>query len=74
MRLSEDEKKELLQLAGSTLLREDMRLLAHARGARPERRGRMTPDEYLSFVTQFSEFINHRRKPFRRIKEGKMRL
>jgi hypothetical protein len=64
MWLDEESKEELLRLARSKELREEMRALERSAA---ERGRQMTPDEYLEWVSEFNEFIGHRRPPFRRI-------
>jgi len=66
-RLSPEEKDELLALAQSAKLREDMRQL---------RSHRKSPnlDLYLRFVTEANTFANHAPKPFRRIVDRVMKI
>jgi len=72
--LDEEEKKELLRLAGSSSLSEDMRILAANRHNPLLIEGTISPERLLEFLNQFNEFINHQPKPFKPIIEKDMRL
>jgi hypothetical protein len=72
--IREDEKKELLRLAKSKSLREDMRYLSANRHNPFIKDGRVDIDAYIEFVTQFNEFINHEPKPFKPIIDREMKL
>ena len=58
VRLTAAEKAEMLALAGSDELREDMRSIARNREA--------GIDEYIAFATSVARLSNHARPPFRR--------
>jgi hypothetical protein len=72
--LSEDEKKELLRLAGDSLLREDMEYVAAHRHNPLIIDGKIDMDRLIEFLTQYNEFINHKRQPFKPIDDREMRL
>ncbi|MBI5639742.1 MAG: hypothetical protein HZA17_04885 [Nitrospirae bacterium] len=72
--LSEDEKKEMLRLAGSLSLKEDMEYLSSHRHNPAIKDGKIDMDRLLEFLTEFNEFINHQPKPFRKIIDEDMRL
>ena len=68
MRLSEEEKAELLATARSASLRADMQSL------RARDRAPLDFDRYIEFATVCNAFANHARKPFRRIIDDRMIL
>lgn len=73
-KISEDEKKELLRLAGSLSMREDMERVAYQRHNPFIKNGIVDLDAYIEFVTEFNEFINHEPKPFEPMIDRDMRL
>lgn len=73
-RINEQEKRELLRLAGSSSLRENMEYLSSHRHNPVLVNGIADMDRLIEFVTQFNEFINHQPKPFRRMMERDMKL
>ena len=73
-KISEEEKIELLRLAGSSCMREDMERVANDRHNPFIKNGIVDLDAYIEFVTQFNEFINHEPKPFEPIIDRDMRL
>lgn len=74
MKLTEESKKEMLDLAQSASLKEDMRTLKKNRRNPFFRNGEPDVDAYTEFVARFNEFINHTPKPFRRIIDRNMKL
>ena len=72
--LSREEKKELLELAGSAKLREDMEKVRKNRHNPFIVKGRIDTDRVLEFLMQYNEFINHEPRPFRRIVCKDMRI
>lgn len=74
MRLSKEERAELKKLAKSAKLQEDMRRLSRQRHNPFVVDGQVDIDRFLVFLTEYNYFINHARRPFRRIKDEKMRL
>jgi len=62
--ISELERQEMLRLAASRSLRDDMEYLASHRHNRLLVNGIVDMDRLIEFVTQFNEFINHKPKPF----------
>lgn len=62
--LSEHEKKEMLRLAGSPSLREDMEYLTAHRHNPVVIDGKVDMDRLIEFLTEYNEFINHKPKPF----------
>lgn len=73
-RISNDEKLELLRLASSSSMREDMELIARQRHNPVMVDGKINMDRVLEFLTQFNEFINHEPKPFEPMIEKEMKL
>ncbi|MBI4687432.1 MAG: hypothetical protein HY756_06595 [Nitrospirae bacterium] len=72
--LNADEKEELLRLAASSSLKEDMRYLSAHRHNPFIKDGQVDMDAYIEFVQQFNEFINHEPKPFKPMIDKDMRL
>lgn len=74
MIISEDEKRELLRLACSSSLREDMRYLSTHRHNPMIVDGKVNMDRLIEFLNGFNEFINHQSRPFKKIIDRDMRL
>ncbi len=74
MSLPQNIKDEVAALSESEQLREDMRTAAKAKYLPILKDGKADVDAYISFVTQFNEFINHQRKPFKKISDKYMIL
>jgi hypothetical protein len=72
--LSDAEKKELLDLAASAELREDMRLLRHNRHKLLREDGQVDVDKWIEFLTQYNAFINHEPRPFALMIERDMKM
>ena len=72
--LSEQERRELKELAASPALREDLQTLARRRSRHFFRNGRVDVDLVVAFLTEFNEMINHRPKPFKKIMDQNMKL
>ena len=64
--LTPAEKSELLALARSTALREDLRAIAHERV--------VDLDDYIAFATTVARLSNHARRPFRPIRGDNFKL
>jgi hypothetical protein len=73
-KISEQEKRELLRLAGSLSLREDMEYLSSHRHNPVLVNGMVDMDRLIEFLTQLNEFINHEPKPFMPIIDKEMKL
>lgn len=61
--ISRIEKQELLAKSHSSEIKSDFRLLIKNRD-----RFKINFDEYIKFLNFANFFVNHRRKPFKRIK------
>ena len=72
--LSDEEKRELLDIARSSKLREDFRRLSENRHNPFVVDGVVDMDRLLTFLTEYNAFVNHRPKPFRKIVDRDMRL
>jgi hypothetical protein len=72
--ISDQEREELLRLAGSSSLRQDMEYLSVHRYNPVLVEGGVDLDRLVEFLTQFNEFINHEPKLFRRIIDAEMKL
>ncbi len=64
--LTPAEKAELLELARSASLREDLRSIAHQRA--------VDVDDYIAFATSVARLSNHARRPFRPIRGSNFKL
>ena len=74
MTLSKNEKEELIALAPSASLKKDMQYLSAHRHNPLIVDGKVDPDRYVTFVTEYNAFINHRPKPFKPMVEKIMKL
>jgi hypothetical protein len=74
MTLSIKEKEELLALAKSSALKKDMQYLAAHRHNPLIFDGKVDLDRYITFLTEYNEFINHQPKPFKPMVEKIMKL
>lgn len=72
--LNEEEKRELKEMANSSKLKEDMRRLSKTRYNPFIVNGNVDLDKFLTFLTEYNYFINHKPKPFRKIIDKDMRL
>ena len=72
--ISKQEKDELLRLAASSSLREDMAYLSAHRHNPVMVDGKIDLDRLIEFLTQFNEFINHKPKPFKPMIDKDMKL
>lgn len=74
MKLSEKAEKELVDLAKSDGLRKDL-IRLKAQWQNPfVKDGKVDVDEFIEFVQQFNEFINHEPKPFKPMIDKEMKL
>jgi hypothetical protein len=62
--LSELEKQELLELSRSTQLRDDIRIIKRNQEQSSQN---ISLDEYIQFLNETNELINHTPKPFKKI-------
>ena len=72
--ISKQEKEEMLRLAASSSLREDMAYLSDHRHNPVIVDGKIDLDRLIEFLTQFNEFINHKPKPFKPMIDRVMKL
>lgn len=72
--LSKKEKEELLRLARSSSLRDDMKHLRENRHNPVIVNGKVDINRLITFLTQFNEFINHKPKPFKKMIDRVMKL
>ncbi len=68
------EREEMLRLAGSSTLKEDMRFLSAHRYNPLIVEGKVSMDRLLDFLNGFNEFINHAPKPFKKMLDKNMKL
>lgn len=74
MRLTVQEKKELLEMARSPKLRKDFKEIKRNRYNPFIVNGRLDIDRVIDFLTQFNDFIAHQPRPFRKIEDKKNKL
>lgn len=72
--ISEQERQEMLRLAESSSMREDMKYLSSHRHNPVLVNGAFDMDRLVEFLSQFNEFINHQPKPFQTMIEKDMKL
>ena len=72
--LSNREKEELLQIADSRALRNDMRYLKTHRHNPVLVNGIVDLDKLIEFLNGYNAFINHQPKPFRPLPDSIMKL
>lgn len=72
--LSEEERQDMLRLAGCPDLKRDMELIVSGRHNPLLVNGAVDMDRLLDFLTQYNEFINHQAKPFKQMLDSDMRL
>ena len=69
-----NEKEELLRLAKSSSLKDDMQYLSAHRHNPLFLDGKVSMDRLLDFLNEFNEFINHEPKPFKPMIDRDMKL
>ena len=69
-----EEREEMLRIAGSSSLKEDMRFLCAHRHNPLIIDERVSMDRLLDFLNGFNEFINHEPRPFRKTADKDMKL
>lgn len=74
MRLTKNERDELLNLTKSVSLRNDMQYLSANRLNPTVVNGKVDMDKLVDFLTQYNEFINHNPRPFKKIIDKDMKL
>ncbi len=72
--LSEEEKKELLEMARSARIREDFRIMTQTRRNPFLVNGVVDLNKFIDFLSEYNEFIGHINRPFRKIIDKKMLL
>jgi hypothetical protein len=72
--LTEEERRELKELAASPVLREDLQTLSRLRARHFIVDGRVDLDRVMAFLTEFNEMIHHQPKPFKKILDHDMKL
>lgn len=74
MRISQEDRDELLALAGSRRMREDTARVSASR-LNPFLIGsEVSAELVMEFLTQYNEFLNHQVKPLRPFIERNMKL
>ena len=73
-KLSEEEKRELSEAARSGSLKRDMQAVKSGRHNPFIKDGKVDVDAYVSFVCEYNEFMNHKRKPFKPMRIREMKL
>jgi hypothetical protein len=65
LKFSKKEKEELLSLSQSSSLKADMRYVSAHRYNPFIVDGKVDLDRFITFLTEYNEFINHKPKPFK---------
>jgi len=74
-KFNKEEKDELLRMAQSQKLRDDMRNIRKNRfNPFLKSNGEIDADKYIAFLSEYNRFINHAPKPFHKISDKDMRL
>ena len=71
--LGKEEKEELLELAHSPKLRKDFNIIRENH-LFFIKKGKVNLDRYIKFLNFSNAFINHKRKPFRKIDGDNFKL
>lgn len=74
MILNDKERSELVDLAQSSSLKEDMRQLASMKHNPFIIDNEVDIDRWILFLNEYNEFINHKPKPFQPIIDRVMKL
>lgn len=74
MRLTDEEREEMLALSRSEALRRDMAYVAANRHNPLIVDGEVCPDRVVEFLTEYNEFLGHPFKPARPFIETNMKL
>ena len=72
--IGKQEREEMLRLAASLSLREDMNYLSAHRHNPVIVAGKVDLDRLIEFLTHFNEFINHKPRPFKPMVDKDMKL
>ena len=72
--LSDKEKQEMLETAGSQSIREDFRRLTAGRHNPLLYKEKVHLDRYIEFLNDYNEFINHQRRSFKPMVDRLMKL
>ncbi|OQX87492.1 MAG: hypothetical protein B6D55_03295 [Candidatus Omnitrophica bacterium 4484_70.2] len=73
-KLSEEEKKELRELAQSSTFKMDLRRISESQYNPFIVKDKIDIDRFIIFLSEYNYFINHTLKPFRKIKDKKDKL
>jgi hypothetical protein len=74
LKFSKKEKEELLRLSQSSSLKADMRYVSAHRHNPLIVDGEVDLDRFITFLTEYNEFINHKPKPFKPMIDRIMKL
>ncbi len=74
MEINDRQKEELPRLAQAATLKNDMRYLNEHRHNPLLVNGKVDIDRWITFLSEYNEFINHSPKPFRQIIDRIMKL
>ncbi len=72
--LNNKEKSEMLRMAGSVSLRQDLQHISSYKHNPFGAGTTVAMDRFIAFLTEYNEFINHRKKPFKPIAGKRMKL
>jgi hypothetical protein len=74
LKFSKKEKEELLRLSQSSSLQNDMKYVSAHRHNPLIVDGKVDLDRFITFLTDYNEFINHKPKPFKPMIDRIMKL
>ena len=72
--LSKEEKEEFLKLSRCLQLEEDFQNIERNRSIHFAKKGKVSLDKYVEFLTLSNNFANHKQKPFRKIEGNNFKL
>lgn len=72
--LSQEDKRELLEMAHSARIREDCRKMEQRRHNPFLVNGAVDVDRYIEFLNEYNDFFGHKKRQFSKIIDKDMRL
>ena len=72
--LSKEEKEEFLKSSRCLQLKKDFQNIEKNRSIHFAKKGKISLDKYIEFLTLSNTFANHKQKPFRKIEGNNFKL
>lgn len=72
--LNQEDKRDLLEMAHSTQIREDYRKMEQHRHNPFLVNGRVDLDKFIDFLNEYNDFFGHKKRQFNKIIDKDMRL